>query len=308
MPPTRARARAGSRQLALRAALPADAPALVSVQQVALDRETAGGARPHPVEDIGFEQAWFRHLLEGPDGRGWVAEVDGRCAGFSLAAARGGITWLVSLFVEPQAQGQGLGRRLLETALGRAGERTRPVATFVDVASARAQLLYRAAGLHTVACALALAGPPQKVRREKGLAMRPVEPTDAAALETLDVDLRVGPRPAEHAFWEAAGCARRILLDRQGLPQGYAIWSPNGRLGPLAVHRARSLPAALAACLGAMAESGHAHVRAMVPGDNPRARDGLLEHGFRPLGMEVLMTDGRPPDWSRYLIHRAGLP
>lgn len=308
MPSNDTRARAGSRELWLRAAVAGDAADCVSIQQAALAQETAAGARPHAPAEAGREQAWFRHLIGSPQAAGWAAQVDGRCAGFALTATQGGLHWLVSLFVDPAMQGQGLGRRLLECALGPPAERRLPVATFVDAASARAQGLYRSMGLHTVACALALSGSPQGVPSEGALALRTVGAADADAIEALDAALGVGPRPGEHAFWRANGWACRSLVSGSGEWQGYAVWSDEGRLGPLAVRQAEALPAALAACLRAMAGAGQAQARLLVPGENRAARAWLVDNGFRPAGMEVLMTDGRPPDWGRYVIHRAALP
>ncbi len=46
-------------------------------------------------------------------GRGWVAEKNGKLIGFSIARSANDI-W--ALFVEPEFEGQGVGRRLLKTA------------------------------------------------------------------------------------------------------------------------------------------------------------------------------------------------
>jgi GNAT superfamily N-acetyltransferase len=84
------------------------------------------GAAPRPGES--FEQRALRgqsrigHLqATDPDGA-WVAEnADGRVVGLSLAIVRDGL-WGLSLFaVEPALQGNGVGRCLLEAALGYAG-------------------------------------------------------------------------------------------------------------------------------------------------------------------------------------------
>ena len=48
-------------------------------------------------------------------GRGWVGEVDGRLVGFSIAERSPASIW--ALFVEPGAQGQGVGHALLERAV-----------------------------------------------------------------------------------------------------------------------------------------------------------------------------------------------
>ena len=44
------------------------------------------------------------------DGRGWVMEVDGQVLGFAIANSVTGNIW--ALFVDPEHEGQGHGRRL----------------------------------------------------------------------------------------------------------------------------------------------------------------------------------------------------
>ena len=49
-------------------------------------------------------------------GKGWVAEHEGRIVGFSMADREESIIW--ALFLLPEWEGQGLGRRLLDRAVG----------------------------------------------------------------------------------------------------------------------------------------------------------------------------------------------
>ena len=51
----------------------------------------------------------YRPLLGG-EGRGWVAELDGGIAGFAVADLARGNVW--ALFVDPDFEGRGVGRRL----------------------------------------------------------------------------------------------------------------------------------------------------------------------------------------------------
>lgn len=50
------------------------------------------------------------------DGRGWVAVEQGRLLGFAIARRDPPAIW--ALFVDPEHEGQGLGRRLMEEAVG----------------------------------------------------------------------------------------------------------------------------------------------------------------------------------------------
>ena len=57
----------------------------------------------------------------GPREAGWIAEVDGRRAGWVLCTAspeRPGVGKLRALIVEPEARGHGVGRLLVERCIG----------------------------------------------------------------------------------------------------------------------------------------------------------------------------------------------
>lgn len=85
----------------------------------------------------------YRPMI-GEDGRGWVAEADGRILGFAVADLRRGNVW--ALFVDPDAEGRGVGRRLHEAMMdwmfGAGAER---VWLSTDPGT-RAEAFYRAAG------------------------------------------------------------------------------------------------------------------------------------------------------------------
>jgi len=49
-------------------------------------------------------------------GRGWVVEHEGRVVGFSMADREESMIW--ALFLQPEWEGRGLGRALLERAVG----------------------------------------------------------------------------------------------------------------------------------------------------------------------------------------------
>lgn len=77
-------------------------------------------------------------------GRGWVCEAEGRVSGFSIAERDPASIW--ALFVEPRAQGQGIGHGLLERAVAWLREEGAGEVTLVTEPGTRAERFYRARG------------------------------------------------------------------------------------------------------------------------------------------------------------------
>lgn len=93
----------------IRPATPADVPDLFDVRtsvrenHLSLEELARLGVTPESVE---------RLLTVG--GRGWVAGVDGRIVGFTIAIAEQGTVF--ALFLRPACEGRGIGRALLARA------------------------------------------------------------------------------------------------------------------------------------------------------------------------------------------------
>lgn len=116
----------------LRPATPADAQALAALgRRTFLDTFVRGFGIPYPPEDLAlylteaFSEPAVAAQLTDEAQRWWAAEIDGVVAGFAQAGpcalphpdARPGHGELKRLYVDRSAQGLGLGRSMLETAL-----------------------------------------------------------------------------------------------------------------------------------------------------------------------------------------------
>jgi GNAT superfamily N-acetyltransferase len=90
----------------IREASPADIGALMEVRLAVRENVLADPSKvtPEIVED---------YLLRR--GRGWVAEEDGRALGFAIADATTSSIW--ALFLRPEAEGRGIAKALLATAV-----------------------------------------------------------------------------------------------------------------------------------------------------------------------------------------------
>jgi GNAT superfamily N-acetyltransferase len=153
------------------------------------------------------------HLLETDPGGAWVAEdAGGRVVGLALALVREGL-WGLSLYaVEPALQGNGVGRRLLEPALGYAdGARGAMIVSSTDP---KAMRRYARAGF-ALRPLVAAAGVPDAERapaRHPGL--RAGTADDLALTEAVSRAVRGASHAADIPNALANGCRMLVLGDR----------------------------------------------------------------------------------------------
>lgn len=77
-------------------------------------------------------------------GKGWVCEIDGRIAGFAIADLRDNNIW--ALFVHPELEGRGIGKRLHNTMLDWYFTQTKTAVWLGTAPYTRAEGFYRKSG------------------------------------------------------------------------------------------------------------------------------------------------------------------
>jgi [ribosomal protein S5]-alanine N-acetyltransferase len=122
-------------ELTIRRAAESDIPAMHGVRMSVVENRLADAARVQPEH--------YRALLEN-EGRGWVATAGGRLLGFAIADLRSQSVW--ALFVNREAEGRGIGRRLHEVMVEWLFQCGAPAITLGTDAGTRAERFYRAAG------------------------------------------------------------------------------------------------------------------------------------------------------------------
>ena len=100
-----------------RPAQPADASAASRILTAALRELAARQSRPPFVAADDHAAPALRHVAETDGGRFWLAVADGEPVAFGSAWQRGALGYCSGLFVLPQWQGKGVGRRLFELAM-----------------------------------------------------------------------------------------------------------------------------------------------------------------------------------------------
>lgn len=213
-----------------------------------------------------------------------------RVVGFGATAARGGLTHLADLFVLPEHQSSGLGRRLLAELL----PRDAPRVTFAS-SDPRAVALYVRQGMRPVCPLLYLRGPLDAVP-DRGVALS--APT-GAELAALDADASGGHRAADLAWYaDLAG----VTVHRTGA--GYTMVRAVGDelvVGPAGGATTRDCADAVLAALVRHRSAGTAALAVLGP--NPLL-PLLLEAGFTITDLDVFMSSGGDPvALDRYLPH-----
>jgi GNAT superfamily N-acetyltransferase len=209
----------------------------------------------------------------------WVAvdETDGSMVGYSRSIERGGMIELSELFVRPDRQSAGLGRRLIEKAFPLARGDVRVIIATSDV---RALARYYRAGTVVRFPIASMTGAPQRTEPTEAADLEAVPATlaevaDLAAIEEADVGY---PRHADYPWLIENRDGH--LYRRDGRAVGFAFVSENGS-GPIAaLEPADQVPILLHA-------EGRAHALGMdefsveVPMLNGVAMRHLLGRGFR---------------------------
>lgn len=322
--------------IAIRPAVPSDLDACAEIWRAGLDGYGARVGRPPLAAAPGPLVGLLGHL-RATDPRRFLVAVrvargasrhgagearDERIVAFVAALQRAHVWFLAMLFVHPEEQARGLGRRLLEAVLPSHGEAT-TLATCTDAAQPVSSALYARYGIVPRLPILELVGRPDPVRLPalvEGVRAVPFELLDrgpagrspgdpagdpgrgylADAIAELDGSLLGYAHPLDHAYLATSGRLGYLYQAEDGRVLGYGYTSTSGRVGPVAVREERLFPGVLGHLLGAVEPAGA--FSAWVPGAAGIAMTALLEAGLRLEDFPALLCWDRPfADFSRYL-------
>jgi GNAT superfamily N-acetyltransferase len=226
------------------------------------------------------------HVLHRDQSRCFVAEEAGRVVGFAAAWVSEDVWFLSALFVCPERQRQGIGKRLVDLVWGE--EYARRI-TITEALQPVSTASYARRGLIPTTPVLRFEGQPLNRAPEQLEAAGP----DPDALRVVDLAAYGFDRGADHALWsETAERATLWLVD--GEPAAYSYVGPTGAIGPLAgrdeTSAANALRNELDRCRGGA-------VSVAVPGSSAQLVDVALESGLRmeDPGLLLLLPPVDPP-------------
>ena len=304
-----------------------DLPAIHHVFLAALNDLNARTGRPQQTMAAADRVAIRTHVLTTDPGGYWVAvRRDGQVHGWASSVARGRLWFLSGFWVHPDAQGHGLGRRLLALSLQTAHPaQAGGVICVYASRDHRALSLYQRAGMFAEWPLFTWNGPPgplvpaaarQAALAEAGLRVtilppgQALAPAEADAVAALDAGVR-GPgadRAADYAFFRRVpGFTGYLFYDATGAPAGYAQLADWGSIAPLLAATPALQGPILAYVLRMAAERGLGIVGLDVPGVNRVLTADLLARGFHLVHYNFFLTSRPFGQFDRYAITGAVL-
>jgi GNAT superfamily N-acetyltransferase len=146
-----------------------------------------------------------------------VAELDGRVVGSNFMAEGDPIRGIGPITVDPSVQGSGVGRRLMEAALERAGD-AMGVRLAQDAFNARSMALYASLGFDVREPLLLIRGTPRS-GPDLGVSVRPMTAADVDAC--IDLCTSVHGISRSHELQEALRVFTPFVVEREGRITGY---------------------------------------------------------------------------------------
>src|SRR3712207_2250562 len=156
-------------------------------------------------------------VTHDPSYYGVVAEVDGRLVGSNFMAEGDSIRGIGPITVDPAVQGSGVGRRLMEAALARAGD-AMGVRLVQDAFNTRSMSIYASLGFDVREPLLLMQGKPRS-GPDLGYAVRPTIAADVDACGALCTAVHGVERT--HELQEALQVFAPFVVEREGRITGY---------------------------------------------------------------------------------------
>ena len=204
----------------LRPATPDDAAACGRVCYDAFGAINDEHRFPRDFPSVEVATGLLRMLIDHPGFYGVVVERDGKVIGSNFLDERAKVVGVGPITVDPAAQNQGVGRRLMQAVIDRAASRGVPSVRLCQATFHRRSLcLYTTLGFRTRELLSCMNGPPLK-QTVPGFHVRAATLSDLAACNAVCFDVHGFERGGE--LKEAIEQGTATVVERDGLIAGYA--------------------------------------------------------------------------------------
>jgi GNAT superfamily N-acetyltransferase len=169
--------------IAVRAIEPADGDECARILYEAFGRLHDHHRFPRDFPTLEAAGQLTTNFIAHPAIWGVVAEAEGRIVGSNFLDERGPITGVGPITVDPEAQGHGVGRRLMKAVMER-GAGAQGMRLFQDSFNMQSLSLYASLGFEVKEPAVVISGTPRS-GPAAGIAVRPLEEADLEQCESL---------------------------------------------------------------------------------------------------------------------------
>jgi len=259
-----------------------------------------GADQTHDVDAMYERQQGLYLHLEQSAAEDWVAEDEQLgIVGWARSIERDDHLQLTHFFVDPAAQGSGIGSALLNRAfpLGRGKQRS-----IIATTSPNALSLYLRQGVSFQGMAICFIGRPRIRPIDTDLALARAEPSAAtlARVQAIDSAVLGFQRAADLDYYLRQ--QPLYLARRDGAVVGYAFGSDGKSSGPAAALSAQDLPVLLQQIEISACEAGLDELSLMIPAAAAAGVDWALAAGFRIEPFYEVLLANYPMQLDRYLI------
>ena len=265
-------------RLRIREATPEDAETCGRIIDVAFGRLYERHGFPLDFASAEDATAVARFLIGHPSVFGVVAEADGRVVGSNFLDERDPISGVGPVTIDPDAQGRGIGRALMEAVLDR-GRDTAGIRLLQDTFNTGSLALYASLGFEVKEPVALVRGRP-RAGPPAGVEVRPLEAGDIEECSTLC--------RAAHGFARAnelLDASGPVVVLRDGRLTGYATVSYTG-------HGVAESEQSLRALIIGAAALTQEPVSFLLPTRESSILRWCLAEGFRVIKPMTLMTLG----------------